>query len=166
MVAVTIGPKSLFLDEFFQKLHDLSYPKDKIFLHISVQNSTKFDYVRILTDSWRQEYFKVKLLPSENPAKCKQEAIHYAKNAKCEFIFFLSTVAQLEDKNVLKALIKENQNVVAPFLKTYEKFSYARRICQASPDQKLNDSHSFPSLVTQKGILEENYEKILVSFTI
>ena len=104
----------------------------------------------------------VKFLPSENPAKARQESIHYAKNFKVDSIFFISSTAHLENPKVLRDLIQENVPVVAPFLKTYETFGYTRRICDLGFPQSLNDSHSFPHLVTQKGLREWNYEFIKV----
>ena len=106
---------------------------------------------------------KVKLLPSENAAKAKQEAIHYAKNFKVDFIFFLSSHAHLERSDVLNSLVKKDVQVIAPFLKTYEKFSFAYRICQLGRYKQFNDSSSFPNLVAQKDLKLEHYQNILVS---
>ena len=162
MLSVIIGKKPLFLPEFFEKIYQLDYPKDKLFLYVIVQNITKYHYVKESLRLWKNEYRSVKFLPSENPAKARQESIHYAKNFKVDSIFFISSSAHLENPTVLKDLIQENVPVVAPFLKTYETFGYARRICDLGFPQSLNDSHSFPHLVTQKGLREWNYEFIKV----
>ena len=66
----------------------------------------------------------MKFLPSENPAKARQEAIHYAKNFKVDSIFFISTSAHLENPQVLKALIQQN----VPIGELYESFSAKRRL--------------------------------------
>ena len=50
-----------------------------------------------------------------------------------------------------KDLIKADKDVVAPFLMTYETFSHARRVCPIGMHRVINDSNSFPHLVTQKG---------------
>ena len=165
MIAITINQRPLFLPEFFEKIYNLNYPKDHVSLHISVQNGTIYSEIKALMKPWSSEYKKIILLPSENPAKAKQEAIHYAKNLHDEYILFMSDVAHLEEPDTLKALISQNKEVVAPFLMTYEKFSYARRICNLGPRLHNNDSHSFPSLVTQKGLREENYDLILVRYS-
>ena len=162
MLAITVGEKSLFVPEFFQKIQDLDYPKSSLFVHIAVQNSTQYHYIKLLTDPWKSTYKSVKIVPSKNPAKAKQEAIHYAKNFKADYIFFISSVAHFERPDTLKALLKTNTKVVAPFLKTYEKFYYARRLCNVGLSRWLNDSHSFPTLATQKGLREENYDRILI----
>ena len=162
LITVTVVKQALFLPEFFDKLQNLKYPKSHIFLHVVVQNGTKFDYVKLLLEPVKSQYKKVKFLPSDNPGKAKQEAIHYAKNFRVKSILFLSSVAQLEDPNTLMALVKADKDVVAPFMKTYEKFNHVRRICDAGAGLRLNDSHSFPDLVTLRGIKPQNYEKILV----
>ena len=162
MLAITVGEKSLFVPEFFQKIQDLDYPQSNLFVHITVQNSTQYHYIKLLTDPWKSTYQSVKIVPSKNPAKAKQEAIHYAKNFKADYIFFISSVAHFERPDTLKALLKTNTKVVAPFLKTYEKFYYARRLCNVGLSRWLNDSHSFPTLATQKGLREENYDRILI----
>ena len=112
-------------------------------------------------------YFSaVKFLPSLNPAKSRQEAIHYAKNFKVGHIFFISTSAHLENPQVLKDLLKQNVPIVAPFLKTYETFGHVRRICDIGLEHPLNDSSAFPDIIAQKGLREQNYEIIKVSIRI
>lgn len=103
------------------------------------------------------------MLPSESEGKARQEAVHYAKNFRVDSILFMSSAAHLEDPNTLKSLMNQDTTAVAPFLKTYEKFSHARRICDIGLASILNDSSSFPDLVTQKGLRRENYDYILVS---
>ena len=56
LIAVTIGKQSLFLEEFFEKLYQLDYPKKRTFLHIAIQNRTKYHYVSLYTQQWRNEY--------------------------------------------------------------------------------------------------------------
>ena len=162
MLAIVVGEKSLFLPEFFQKIQGLEYPKEHLFVHITVQNSTQYHYIKLLTKQWNTQYKSVKIVPSKNPAKAKQEAIHYAKNFKADSIFFVSSVAHLENPKTLQNLLNSNTKVVAPYLKTYEKFYHARRLCDVGLSRWLNDSHSFHALVTQKGLREENYERILI----
>ena len=69
------------------------------------------------------------------------------------FILFLSSLAHLEEPQTLKDLIKADKDIVAPFLMTYETFSHARRVCPVGIDRVINDSNSFPHLITQKGKL-------------
>ena len=151
MIAVTFGKDFLFLPEFLQTLENLDYPKEHICLHITVQNSTKYDFIKSTINSWRPKYQNIKFLPSANAAKAKQDAIHYAKNFRVNYILFLSSLAHLEDPTALKDLIKADKDVVAPFLMTYETFSHARRVCPIGMHKVINDSNSFPHLVTQKG---------------
>lgn len=101
-------------------------------------------------------------MPSSNPIKCRQEAVHYAKNFRVDSILFISSNAQLERLDTLHTLVAQNLTIVVPFMKTYEKFGYARRICDIGLAKPLNDSTPFPTLVTQKGLRENNYDKILV----
>ena len=151
MIAVTFGKQLLFLPEFLKSLENLDYPKQHICLHITVQNATKYDLIKSTINSWKPKYKNIKFLPSVNAAKAKQDAIHYAKNFHVNYILFLSSLAHLEDPETLKDLIKANKDIVAPFLMTYETFSYARRVCPVGTQKVINDSNSFPHLVTQKG---------------
>ena len=102
MIAVTFGKDFLFLPEFLQTLENLDYPKEHICLHITVQNSTKYDFIKSTINSWRPKYQNIKFLPSANAAKAKQDAIHYAKNFRVNYILFLSSLAHLEDPATLK----------------------------------------------------------------
>lgn len=56
MVAMVVGQKSLFLPEFFEKIYQQDYPKEHIFLHVTVQNVTKYEYVRSIVAAWKKEY--------------------------------------------------------------------------------------------------------------
>ena len=70
----------------------------------------------------------------------------------------------MENPQVLKDLLKQNVPIVAPFLKTYETFGHVRRICDIGLEHPLNDSSAFPDIIAQKGLREQNYEIIKVSF--
>ena len=56
MLALVIGPQPLFLPEFLQKIHNIDYPKNQLFLHVTVQNATKYYYVKEVINSWKNEY--------------------------------------------------------------------------------------------------------------
>ena len=56
MLSVIIGKKPLFLPEFFEKIYQLDYPKDKLFLYVIVQNITKYHYVKESLRLWKNEY--------------------------------------------------------------------------------------------------------------
>ena len=56
MLSVIIGKKPLFLPEFFEKIYQLDYPKDKLFLYVVVQNITKYHYVKESLRLWKNEY--------------------------------------------------------------------------------------------------------------
>lgn len=56
MIAVVVGKQSLFLPEFFEKIHKQDYPKEHIFLHVTVQNATKYEFVKSIVTPWSNEY--------------------------------------------------------------------------------------------------------------
>ena len=62
MLALIVGKSPLFLQEFFQKVYDLDYPKDHLFIHVTIQNATKYHYVKEVMSNWKQEYKYVKIL--------------------------------------------------------------------------------------------------------
>ncbi len=98
----------------------------------------------------------------EDPVKIKLETIQRAQTLKTKYIFFVSSVVQLERTDTLDILVEQDKTIISPFLKTYEKFGYARRICDVGLEKPLNDTHSFPKLVTQGGLRDYNYPKILI----
>ena len=63
MLALIVGKSPLFLPEFLQKVYDLDYPKDHLFIHVTIQNATKYHYVKEVMRKWKQEYRYVKKTP-------------------------------------------------------------------------------------------------------
>ena len=60
MLALIVGKSPLFLPEFLQKIYNLDYPKDHLFIHVTIQNATKYHYVKEVMSKWTQEYKYVK----------------------------------------------------------------------------------------------------------
>ena len=56
MLALIVGKSPLFLPEFLQKVYNLDYPKDHLFIHVTIQNATKYHYVKEVMSIWKQEY--------------------------------------------------------------------------------------------------------------
>ena len=71
MIAITFDKNALFLQEFLQSLENLDYPKEKIYLHLTVQNATKYDLIKSSIKSLKPLYKNIKFLPSANAAKVK-----------------------------------------------------------------------------------------------
>ncbi len=42
----------MFLEEFFQKIQHLDYPKNHIHVYVTVQNVTKMDFVKASVKQW------------------------------------------------------------------------------------------------------------------
>ena len=77
MLALIVGKRPLFLPEFLQKVYDLDYPKDHLFIHVTIQNATKYHYVKEVMNKWKQEYRYVKSFTTYLPLKKKNHFFQF-----------------------------------------------------------------------------------------
>lgn len=119
LMGIFINLDTPFIEEFFDKISQLDYPKEKIHLYIynkmNFHNSTVQKWISDNSES----YLSVKKIEPEemiNEALARNLAIERCKMKGCKYLFSVDSVAHLDDPKTLQWLIQEKKGVVAPML--------------------------------------------------
>ncbi|KAL7675331.1 hypothetical protein ACOME3_001594 [Neoechinorhynchus agilis] len=118
-IGVFVEQPTPFLNEFFEKLTNIDYPKDKIYLFvhnaIDFHNQTVEDFI----SAHKNTYGKIKYLPSQDDIlenQAKNAAIMEARKFDIEFYVQLESTVHVENPKTLKDLISWNKSVIAPLM--------------------------------------------------
>ena len=112
-ILVIIDKPALFVEQFFDKIEGLSYPKDLISVVLVCRNPKYSELAKDVQDKWSKMY---KSVTSRDTIK---EALEVS-DKESEYTFFLRTTAYLDNPDVLNDLIKANVLIAAPLLRTYD----------------------------------------------
>ncbi|CAK1588743.1 unnamed protein product [Parnassius mnemosyne] len=118
MMAVFIEQATPFLEEFFQQLLDIDYPKNKI--QLLVRNYVEYHEAEV--DSFYQKHSKdyataKRIKPSDfiSEAEARNIAMERCVNSVCDYLFAIDSVARVE-KQTLRYLLSSGYDVIAPLL--------------------------------------------------
>ncbi|CAF4598213.1 unnamed protein product [Rotaria socialis] len=124
-IAAFIEYPTPFLEEYFEKILNLTYPKNRlaIFIHNQVE------YHKNLTDKYmstfkENEYKFVKYLSYDDDTtegEARQQAITECQEDNCDYLFVIDSVVQLDNPDTLLKLISLNRTILAPMLMRPEK---------------------------------------------
>ncbi|XP_069690681.1 procollagen-lysine,2-oxoglutarate 5-dioxygenase 1 isoform X2 [Periplaneta americana] len=119
LVAVFIEEPTPFLEEFFEKLYNIEYPKEK--LHLFVHNAAEYhsEVVENFFLEHGEEYHSLKRINPDDDVKewqARNLAIDHCLTVKCEYYLNLDSDAHLDNPHTLRLLIEQNRSVVAPLL--------------------------------------------------
>jgi hypothetical protein len=78
LIGITVDRGSLFLPEFFEKIWNLKYPKNKIDIFISCQCQNQLQFVKKLAEDWKMknDYRSVEI-EKEFKGKTHRETVTY-----------------------------------------------------------------------------------------
>lgn len=118
-LALFIHQPTPFLDEFFNRIAALSYPKDRInvFIYNSVEELEQSVHKFMLVN--RKHYNNMQDLDPHshvNEAHARNDAVSRAIEQGCDYQFAINANAQLINPNVLNFLMRKNRKVIAPML--------------------------------------------------
>ncbi|PSN33660.1 Procollagen-lysine [Blattella germanica] len=105
LIAVFIEQPTPFLEEFFDKLFNIEYPKEK--LHLFVHNSAEYhsEQVENFLSLHGEEYRSLKRI---NP--------NYCQTVNCQYYLNVDSDAHLDNPHTIRLLIEQNRSIVAPLL--------------------------------------------------
>lgn len=127
LLAVFIESKTPFFDEFLQRLSDIIYPKKKI--HLFIHNSVKYhhDDMQAFKDRFDGVYSSITFLSKEEKiaeAAARTQAVDLAISKGVDFFFSVDSTVQIDNPYMLKLLIEQNVDIIAPLLvRPYSKYS-------------------------------------------
>ncbi|KAG5672352.1 hypothetical protein PVAND_002485 [Polypedilum vanderplanki] len=120
LIALFVENPTPFLEEFFDKIFSLNYPKNN--LHIFVHNNV--EYHEKLTETFlehasNQKYISVKGLNFRDgisEATARELAVNRCLTKKCDYLFVVDSDMHLDNLDTLIELITFNRTVIAPII--------------------------------------------------
>jgi procollagen-lysine,2-oxoglutarate 5-dioxygenase len=119
-VALYIEKPTPFLEEFFEKILAINYPKERIDLFI--HNNAEFhsnDAEKFYTEATSQGYSSVYFLNAKHGTTeedARKSALNYFKESKCEFMFSVDSDAHIDNPDTLQQLVMLNKTIIAPII--------------------------------------------------
>lgn len=120
LIALFVENPTPFLEEFFDKIFSISYPKTKI--HLFVHNAVEYHakVVEIFLDHAADEkYLSVKALNYNDgisEATARELAVNRCLTKKCDYLFVVDSDVHLENLDTLTELIAFNKSILAPLV--------------------------------------------------
>ncbi|XP_037038309.1 procollagen-lysine,2-oxoglutarate 5-dioxygenase isoform X2 [Bradysia coprophila] len=106
-----------FLEEYFDLIWALDYPKNKVDLFIHNAAEYHSDVVNAFVEKTSSHYASVKtILPTDEIGEhdARDLAVNHAKNKKTDYLFVVDAEAHLDSPNTLKELMKQNRLIISP----------------------------------------------------
>ena len=131
LLAIFIEQSTPFIEEFFEKIIALDYPKDKIdlFIHSSSQYHDKDvkKFLKRIQNDDKEEgdieahpmYHSIEVVDTDqyvNERIARNMGIQHCLDLKCDYYFSVDSVAHIDNALTLKLLIEQNRDVIAPMM--------------------------------------------------
>ena len=128
VLAIFIEQNTPFLEEFFEKIAALNYPKDKIDLFIHNVSPYHKDHIHKFLESTKGEtedevqpdlYHSIEIVEHDEFVKergGRNKGIQHCLDLRCDYYFSVDSVAHIDNENTLKLLIEQNRDVIAPLM--------------------------------------------------
>ncbi|XP_062377218.1 procollagen-lysine,2-oxoglutarate 5-dioxygenase 2 isoform X2 [Sardina pilchardus] len=124
-VGIFIEQPTPFLTEFFQRLLDLDYPKDK--LNIFIHNNEVY-HERHIQKFWednKNTFASFKVVGPEEyltEGEARNMGMDLCrKDVQCDYYFSIDADVQLTNKQTLKVLIEQNRKIIGPLVTRHGK---------------------------------------------
>ncbi|KAM8881299.1 procollagen-lysine,2-oxoglutarate 5-dioxygenase 2 isoform 2-T2 [Synchiropus picturatus] len=124
-VGVFIEQPTPFLPEFFQRLLNLDYPKDK--LNIFVHNNEVYHekHIQSFWEASRNMFHSFKVVgPEENlsQGEARNMGMDLCRtDASCDYYFSIDADVMLTNRQTLKLLIEQNRKIIGPLVTRHSK---------------------------------------------
>lgn len=118
LIALFVEVPMPFLEEFFDKIIALNYPKNQI--HIFVHNNVEYHSRLIetfLEHASNEKYISVKVINHKDgisEATARELAVNRCLTKKCDYLFVVDADVHLENLDTLTELIMFNKSILAP----------------------------------------------------
>uniref|UniRef100_A0AAY4E7C8 procollagen-lysine 5-dioxygenase n=1 Tax=Denticeps clupeoides TaxID=299321 RepID=A0AAY4E7C8_9TELE len=124
-VGIFIEQPTPFVPEFFQRLFELDYPKDKlnVFVHNNVINHER--HIQMFWDENKSVFKSFKVVgPEENLSQGEARNMGMdlcRKDSSCDYYFSIDSDVQLTNRQTLKLLIEQNRKIIGPLVTRHGK---------------------------------------------
>ncbi|XP_076054689.1 procollagen-lysine,2-oxoglutarate 5-dioxygenase 1-like [Oratosquilla oratoria] len=126
VVIVRVDETSIFLSEILQGLTKQDYPKEFLHLYIVAQEGLHEEEIRIFLEEHSTTYASA----ISSTTYSLDHASQWCEERNCDFVVVMDTSAVLKKPETLRALVRANRPVIAPYLvnnkdKTLKSFAYS-----------------------------------------
>ncbi|XP_067423547.1 procollagen-lysine,2-oxoglutarate 5-dioxygenase 1 [Emydura macquarii macquarii] len=125
LIGVFIEQPTPFLSQFFLRLLNLQYPKNRTWLFIHNHEQLHLSLVETFVKEHNKEYHRVKVVGPEDHlenADARNMGMDLCRqDPDCEYYFSLDAEVVLKNSKVLRILIEQNKLVIAPLVSRHGK---------------------------------------------
>lgn len=119
-IALFIERPTPFLEQFFEKIRALDYPKEKIHIFIhNVEESHSSLVEKYYYSFLDDEYSTVQVIDAKHGIQetdAREMAVRQCVESFCDYLFSVDSEAHLDNPDTLKELIMLNKSIIAPIL--------------------------------------------------
>ncbi|ESO01390.1 hypothetical protein HELRODRAFT_185714 [Helobdella robusta] len=116
-VGIYIEKVMPFVEDFLERFHNLTYPKDKIDVYIHYFDQFHVKVVEKFISDHGDEYKSVEVQSSEMPEyEARKYGFEQCMKMNCEYFFSLDAEAHIEKLDLIEMLIERNRSLVSPML--------------------------------------------------
>lgn len=119
ILAIFVERSTPFIEEFFERLLSLNYPKEK--MDIFIHNGAEYHKGDIdsFVDTHKHKYNSVTYLKFEDGYKewhARNLGVEECVKLNCDYYFSVDSVVQITNPDALRLLIEQNRRIIAPLL--------------------------------------------------
>ncbi|XP_040182027.1 procollagen-lysine,2-oxoglutarate 5-dioxygenase 1 [Rana temporaria] len=126
LIGVFIEQPTPFISEFFKRITNLQYPKQRIQLYIANHEPNHQRQVDKFLKEHSAEYSLVKYIAPEemsNAADARNAGMDMCRqNLECEYYFSIDVQVVLKNASILQTLIEQNKSILCPMVSRVQDF--------------------------------------------
>ncbi|NWU45524.1 PLOD1 dioxygenase, partial [Hylia prasina] len=155
LIGIFIEQPTPFLSQFFLRLRNLHYPKQRIQLFIHIHEEHHLMEVDSFVEEHGREYLNVKVIGPDDEVE-NAEARNLGmdlcrKDPDCDYYFNLDAEVVLKNTETLRLLIEQNKLVIAPLVSRHEKL-WSNFWGALSPDGYYARSEDYVDIVQRRRV--------------
>ncbi|XP_068027492.1 procollagen-lysine,2-oxoglutarate 5-dioxygenase 1 [Anomalospiza imberbis] len=155
LIGIFIEQPTPFLSQFFLRLRNLHYPKQRIQLFIHNHEEHHLMEVDSFVEEHGKEYLTVKVIGPDDEVE-NAEARNLGmdlcrKDPDCDYYFSLDAEVVLKNTETLRILIEQNKLVIAPLVSRHEKL-WSNFWGALSPDGYYARSEDYVDIVQRRRV--------------
>ncbi|XP_018426779.1 PREDICTED: procollagen-lysine,2-oxoglutarate 5-dioxygenase 1 [Nanorana parkeri] len=120
VIGVFVEQPTPFISEFFKRLSNMHYPKQRMQLYIANREPHHQRHVEKFLKERSADYNSVKYVAPEevsNAADARNAGMDLCRqNPECEYYFSIDVEVVLKNSSVLRTLIQQNKSILAPMV--------------------------------------------------
>lgn len=126
VIGIFIEQPTPFISEFFKRITNLQYPKQRIQLYIANHEPNHQKQVEKFLKEHSAEYSLVKYIAPEemsNAADARNAGMDMCRqNLECEYYFSIDVQVVLKNASILQTLIEQNKSILSPMVSRVQEF--------------------------------------------